>query len=97
MRQNSLPGCVRVALGLVALSALVACGATSNTAVDSSVKLRPQAVGSTYYVNNQSASNCSNSAAGTSSAQPWCDFTPVNIKTFQPGDAILLARGATWN
>ena len=51
----------------------------------------------TYYVNNQSGSGCSNAGAGTSSAAPWCDFTPVNAATFQPGDQILLARGAVWN
>ncbi|SFS65820.1 discoidin domain-containing protein [Paenibacillus sp. BC26] len=51
----------------------------------------------TYYVDNQSGSGCSNAGAGTSAGVPWCDFTPVNAKTFQPGDQILLARGAVWN
>lgn len=51
----------------------------------------------TYYIDNQSGSNCSNTGAGTSSSAPWCDFTPVNSATFQPGDQILLARGAAWN
>ncbi|QGQ94328.1 hypothetical protein EHS13_05110 [Paenibacillus psychroresistens] len=55
------------------------------------------AVGSTYYVNNKAGSNCSNGAAGTSQSQPWCDFTNVNTTTFQPGDQILLARGAVWD
>jgi hypothetical protein len=58
--------------------------------------LRAQAVTVTYYVNNKSGSNCTNSSAGTSQTQPWCDFTPVNAKTFQPGEQLLLARGATW-
>src|SRR5690242_2370654 len=52
----------------------------------------------TYYVNNQSGSNCNDSGSGTSSSQPWCTFTPVNNKgTYAAGDQILLARGATWN
>lgn len=52
----------------------------------------------TYYVNNQTGSNCSNTGAGTSTAAPWCDFTPINSHgAFGPGDQILLARGATWN
>lgn len=62
--------------------------------------VRPQmalAAGTTYYINNQSSSNCSNSNSGTSVQTPWCDFTNINGHTFQPGDQILLARGATWN
>ncbi len=51
----------------------------------------------TYYVNNQSGSNCSDTGAGTSQSAPWCDFTPVNSTTFGPGYQILLARGATWD
>src|SRR5260370_40205035 len=50
-----------------------------------------------YYVNNQSGSNCSDTGAGTSQSAPWCDFTPVNSTTFGPGYQILLARGATWD
>ena len=31
-------------------------------------------------------------------AQPWCTFAPANrIRSFLPGDEILLARGASWN
>lgn len=55
------------------------------------------AAGTTYYINNQSGSHCSDSGPGTSPSQPWCDFTNANTTTFQPGDQILLARGATWN
>src|SRR5690348_5888575 len=56
------------------------------------------AANTTYYVNNLSGSNCNNAGAGTSTAAPWCDFTPVNsLGTFGAGDKILLARGATWN
>jgi len=53
-----------------------------------------QAAGVTYYINNQSGSGCSDAGAGT--VAPWCSFTPANAKTFQAGDQILLARGATW-
>ena len=55
------------------------------------------AAGATYYVNNQAGSNCSDSGAATQ-AQPWCTFNPINSHgAFGPGDAILLAKGATWN
>jgi hypothetical protein len=69
---------------------------TQSTAKITSPVLQAKAVGTTYYINNQSGSNCSNSSAGTSTGQPWCDFTPVNTKTFAAGDSILLSRGATW-
>ncbi|BBH19150.1 hypothetical protein Back11_04950 [Paenibacillus baekrokdamisoli] len=54
-----------------------------------------------YYVNNLSGSNCSNSYAGTLSTSdgtngPWCSFTPINATTFTAGDQILLHNGATW-
>src|SRR5947209_12940102 len=55
------------------------------------------AAGTTYYIDNQAGSNCSNAGAGTSSAAPWCDFTNVNSHTFVGGDQILLARGSVWN
>jgi hypothetical protein len=52
---------------------------------------------STFYVNNQTGSGCSDAGAATL-AQPWCTFTPVNSHgAFAPGDQILLARGATWD
>jgi len=50
--------------------------------------------GVTYYVGHTS---CSNAGPGTSPSAPWCDFTPVNSRTFNPGDTLLLARGETWN
>jgi len=56
------------------------------------------AANTTYYINNQSGSNCSDAGSGTSPSAPWCSFTPVNnIGTFGAGDQILLARGATFN
>jgi hypothetical protein len=55
------------------------------------------AAGAAYYIDDQAGSNCSDSGPHTL-AQPWCTFTPINaIKTFAPGDQILLARGGTWN
>ncbi|WP_405456613.1 RICIN domain-containing protein [Streptomyces sp. NBC_00101] len=43
-----------------------------------------------YYV------DCGATAAGDGSqARPWNTLAPVNGSTFQPGDAILLKRGAT--
>lgn len=52
--------------------------------------------GMTYYLNNQSNSNCNNSNPGTSPDAPWCDFAHVDTATFAPGDHILLACGASW-
>jgi plastocyanin len=55
------------------------------------------AAGTAYYVNNQPGSNCSDSGAHTI-AQPWCTFTPLNkLKSFSPGDQILLAGDGLWN
>lgn len=62
-----------------------------------SVAVPAFAAGTTYYVNNQAGSNCSD-AGPHSFARPWCTFAPLNrIKSFKPGDMILLARGASWN
>lgn len=55
------------------------------------------AAGTTYYINGEPGSNCSDSGPH-SMAEPWCTFGPANsIRTFLPGDQILLARGASWN
>jgi hypothetical protein len=55
------------------------------------------AQGTAYYINNQAGANCSDGGQH-SLAQPWCSFAPANrIRTFLPGDRILLARGGTWN
>jgi hypothetical protein len=56
-----------------------------------------RAAGTAYYINNQVGSNCSDSGPH-SPAHPWCSFAPANkIRTFLPGDQILLARGGFWN
>lgn len=56
-----------------------------------------RAAGTAYFINNQAGSNCSDSGPH-SAGQPWCTFGPANaIRTFLPGDQILLARGGTWN
>lgn len=61
------------------------------------VSAQAHAAGTVYYINNQPESNCSDGGPH-SLAQPWCTFGPANrIRTFLPGDQILLARGATWN
>ncbi|WHT19591.1 hypothetical protein N8J89_00375 [Crossiella sp. CA-258035] len=52
------------------------------------------APGHTYHVDNRGT--CDNNGAATTSL-PWCDFTPVNARTFTGGEEILLARGAVWN
>jgi hypothetical protein len=51
----------------------------------------------TYYIDNRPGSNC-NDGGPHGESQPWCSFGPANkIRTFAPGDKILLARGANWN
>lgn len=56
-----------------------------------------RAAGTTYYINNAPGSNC-NDSGPHSAKQPWCTFGPANrIRTFLPGDQILLARGGAWN
>jgi hypothetical protein len=75
-----------------AIAAAIALGVVGVVAIPESA----QAAGTTYYVNNQSGSGCSNTGPGTSTATPWCDFTNVNSHTFVAGDVIALARGATW-
>ncbi len=52
------------------------------------------AVGTNFYIAN---AGCSNSNPGTTAQAPWCDFSPVAARTFNPGDQILLARGGVWN
>jgi hypothetical protein len=61
------------------------------------VKVEAAAEGTTYYVNNKPDSSCSNEGTGMSQEAPWCDFDPINVRSFEPGDEILLARGAQWN
>ena len=62
-----------------------------------SISVQARAVGTTYYINNLPRSNCSDGGSH-SLEQPWCTFAPANkIRTFLPGDQILLARGAAWN
>lgn len=48
-----------------------------------------------YYIDD--GSGCSDSYAGTSARQPWCDFSKVNTGTFSPGDRILLKCGDRWD
>jgi hypothetical protein len=48
--------------------------------------------GTTYYVDTAG----SNQNSGTSAAEPWRDFTAINLRTFLPGDSLLLKRGCTW-
>jgi len=50
-----------------------------------------------YYINNLSNAGGNNANLGTSEETPWFDFDPLDQLEIQPGDSILLARGATWN
>ena len=51
-----------------------------------------QACATTFYVDPGTGSDAS---AGTSSAAAWATVAPVNARTMQPGDEILLKAGAT--
>lgn len=53
-----------------------------------------EAAGRIYFINN--TVSCSDSGGGTTKELPWCNISNVNGKHFNPGDKILLARGATW-
>ncbi|WP_394620245.1 right-handed parallel beta-helix repeat-containing protein [Lentzea sp. JNUCC 0626] len=54
-------------------------------------------VAGTRYVDNAPGSNCTNAGPGTSQAQPWCDFGPVQNRALAPGAQLLLARGRVWS
>ena len=78
-------------LGLAALTALVvSCGAKNV----SKAPTYPSNTNTTYYISN---SDCSDGNVGTSSSAPWCTFNNVNVRTFVPGDQILLASGSSWS
>ncbi|MFT4210855.1 MAG: hypothetical protein QM626_03200 [Microbacterium sp.] len=51
--------------------------------------------GRIYHIDNR-LSACDNSGPATI-AEPWCDLTSTDGIDFQPGDEVLLARGATWD
>ncbi|HEY3558983.1 MAG TPA: right-handed parallel beta-helix repeat-containing protein [Kribbella sp.] len=48
----------------------------------------------TFYISNRAG--CSDTGAGTSTAQPWCGFEPANAKDLVPGDQLLLERGSSF-
>ena len=82
-------------IAVCVLIVAVACGA--QTPAPANERVNPQAITTTYFVDNRSGSGCTNAGAGTSTGVPWCDFTPANARSFTPGEQLLLARGATWN
>lgn len=50
-----------------------------------------------YFISNVPGGKGSNANAGTSEDAPWRDFSPLHQRSLQPGDKVLLARGARWN
>ena len=78
-------GCTRLTLFWLAIVTLAG------------ISTQARAAGTAYYIDNAPGSNCSDGGSH-SIRQPWCTFGPANsIRTFLPGDQILLARGSSWN
>ncbi len=50
--------------------------------------------GTNYYVDSVSGSD---SNSGTSTSSPWRSLTPVQNRTFQPGEAVNFKRGSFWS
>lgn len=59
----------------------------------SAAKDEVNTIGTDYYVD---ATGGDDSHDGTSPARAWRSFEPVNAKTFEPGDRILLKAGEVW-
>ncbi|MCC2031581.1 hypothetical protein [Microbacterium allomyrinae] len=55
------------------------------------------AADSSYYVDNRTSADCSDTGPGTSPDAPWCTFAPAAALTLGPGESLLLARGAAWS
>ncbi|WP_243064997.1 hypothetical protein [Humibacter sp. RRB41] len=97
MKRRMIAALTAAALSALALTGVGQPAWASNTASNTASHPSNQAVGATFYVNNQAGSDCSDTGSATE-AQPWCTFTPINAHgAFAPGDRILLARDATWN
>ena len=78
---------------LLALSILLGCNQTP-TPTTLETKLRPLAVGTSYYVDS-SGGNDANNGTGTSTA--WKTLTKVNGFTFQPGEKLLFKANGVWS
>lgn len=50
--------------------------------------------GKTYYIDSVQGNNA---RSGLSEEEAWSDFTPINTRALQPGDALLLRRGSVFN
>lgn len=76
--------------------AIAVCGALLGGIIADPVHASaPASSGDTYHIDNSDA-NCNNEGPATVT-EPWCDFDVVNQLSLQPGDSVLLARGARWN
>lgn len=49
--------------------------------------------GKTYYIDSKQGDNA---RSGQAEEEAWRDFTPINTRALQPGDALLLRRGSTF-
>ena len=95
------------ALGLTALfvTAFAPAASAAPTTPDTAVQAAaaptgwagdtPNTTGGTDYFVDATAGD--DAAAGTSADTAWKSFTPVNAKTFAPGDRVLLKAGETWS
>ncbi|MCC2031585.1 hypothetical protein [Microbacterium allomyrinae] len=84
-------------VGILGAAQPVEAAAQPVAASASSMLPAAPSVGDTYYVDNSSGSNCSDSGTGTDPAGPWCTFTPAAALTLGEGDSLLLARGSAWS
>ena len=78
---------------LLALSILLGCNQTP-TPTTLETKLRPLAVGTSYYVDSSGGNDANN---GTSSGTAWKTLTKVNGFTFQPGEKLLFKANGVWS
>ncbi|NIK61555.1 right-handed parallel beta-helix repeat-containing protein [Kribbella shirazensis] len=76
-------------LGLVGL---IAAGLIAGPAV--APPALAETTGQDHYVSNRAG--CSDDGPGTAPDRPWCGFAPVAAHDFQPGDQLLLERGASF-
>ena len=95
MRRFSFRGLLPCSLLAISLPFFASYTAIRGSKKAMSTALIPSAAGGTTYYVNCSAGDDANS--GTSAGAAWGSLAKVNSTIFQPGDAVLFARGAVCN